>query len=152
MEDFPKGYYIPYEGRCALDLDAPGITVDDNTAIEILARNGFTHQDLSLSSTAREQIGKVKYKHRAETHLAPEIADCTSIIRWIYGMNGIWLPRRMLSQFGTSVMTKPLKEGDLVFINSPKKPSGHVGMVTDKETVVHANEKGFEEIPYTQFV
>lgn len=152
MEDFPRGYYLPYGSRCALDLDAPGITVGDSVAITTLTQNGFNHQELCLSDTARGQIGKVTYRHRAETSLAPGVADCVSIVRWIYGMNGIWLPRRMLSQFGTSVMTKPLKEGDLIFINSPRKPSGHVGMMTDKETVVHAIESGFIEIPYAQFV
>ena len=74
-----------------------------------------------------------------------EGVDCSGLVRAVYLLNGLGLPRAMADQFrtGTIVTRDRLRKGDLVFFAaSPGRPPSHVGIYVGGNVFIHAPGKG----------
>jgi peptidoglycan endopeptidase LytE len=67
--------------------------------------------------------------------------DCSALVRSIYEIFEISLPRTVREQFGIgrSVSKDELEEGDLVFFKTRRSYAGHVGIYIGKGEFVHAS-------------
>jgi hypothetical protein len=71
--------------------------------------------------------------------------DCSGLVRAVYQLNGLSLPRSMTDQYqaGTTVSRDRLQKGDLVFFSgSPGQPISHVGIYVGENVFIHAPGKG----------
>jgi len=150
--------------RCAIVFEKLGLpgNVSMMQAISILNDKGFKEVDVDLMALARNTIGSA-YKRGASLSEAPKVFDCSSLTKWLYGQLGISIPRRSIQQrdFGGLVGIFDVKPGDLIFSNgripyyvdNPKDGIGHVGIITDKKTVIHAanKKKGVVEVSLDEF-
>lgn len=140
-------YYLRVGNRCAIDLGFldQGLRAQ---GVSILEKEGFgITAPVDLVTIARQQIG-TPYRRGVEMRMAPELFDCASFIKWLYGQLGIWLPRNFLLwlDLGIAVDKTRLLAGDIIFMAGYKNyPAenipeglGHVGMATDPRTVIHA--------------
>src|SRR5258708_13104510 len=115
-----------------------------------------------MLAIARSYIGKSVYRRCSFMREAPLVVDCASLIKWLYGQRGIWLPRDLILwlKLGTSILISELAKGDLIFTDGYTNRTiksigsiGHVGMVTDRHTIIHATNKvGIEEISFDLFL
>jgi lipoprotein Spr len=107
---------------------------------------GYTPQVSAASSKADKIItlGKkylgVKYRFGAPSG-STSAFDCSSFIQYIFGKNGIKLPRVSSTQatIGVKVSRGSLKKGDLVFFNVDRagKKIGHVGIYIGNNKILH---------------
>lgn len=67
--------------------------------------------------------------------------DCSSFVQYVYGQNGVKLPRGAIKQskVGKQVSRSQLQKGDLVFfkLRSSKGKIGHVGIYAGNGKVLH---------------
>lgn len=133
------------------------------TAITILETAGFKKIDYHFTSFAEQFIGVGKFKKHAHPDEAPTFFDCATFTRYIFDSIGILLPRRPIQQylFGAHVELENVKEGDLIFaegirnfhpLQSVDTKIGHVGLITNHETVIHASTPVVEEIKIAEFI
>ncbi|MGZ3432906.1 MAG: NlpC/P60 family protein [Isosphaeraceae bacterium] len=95
-----------------------------------------------LVATAESFIG-VEYTWGGTSR--PEGVDCSGLVRAVYQLNGLSLPRSMTDQYqaGTTVSRDRLQKGDLVFFSgSPGQPISHVGIYVGENVFIHAPGKG----------
>jgi hypothetical protein len=95
-----------------------------------------------LVETAESFIG-VDYSWGGTTSL--EGFDCSGLVRAVYQLNGLNLPRSVAGQYqaGTAVPKDRLLKGDLVFVSAhPGSGLSHVGIYVGKDAFVHAPGKG----------
>lgn len=140
--------YHAVNGRCAVELSSLQLSISDEEALDILCRLGFSVVSVDMIMLARQCIGVSRYRRGAKFFEAPAIVDCSSFVKWLYGMRGIWLPRRSIQQrdFGWRVDFKDMIAGDLIFVSgridhyhdNPADGVGHVGVATDNGTIIHA--------------
>src|SRR3990167_400351 len=159
-----KMEYRAVGNRCAVDLNALDLPITNSEATKILLSKGFNIIDVDLIKLARDCIGKSKYRRGARPSEAPEVVDCSSLMKWLYGQRGIWLPRRSIQQreLGETVKLSDIICGDVVFvsgridryINNSADGVGHVGIATNNGTIIHAmnREFGIVESKLEQFV
>lgn len=107
-------------------------------------RRNLPGEDLRklLVATAESFIG-VEYTWGGTSR--PEGVDCSGLVRAIYQLNGLSLPRSMADQYqaGTTVTRDRLQKGDLVFFSvSPGQPISHVGIYVGENVFIHAPGKG----------
>ena len=140
--------YRAVGNRCAVDIDALQLPLTRGEILNILAGKGFGIIEVDLVMLARRCIGKSRYRRGARLGEAPGIVDCSSLMKWLYGNAGIWLPRLSIQQreFGEVVQLCDLAADDLVFVsgridyhrNNPVDGVGHVGIATGEKTIIHA--------------
>jgi hypothetical protein len=95
-----------------------------------------------LVETAESFIG-VDYSWGGTTSL--EGFDCSGLVRAVYQLNGLNLPRSVAGQYqaGTAVPKDRLLKGDLVFFSAyPGRGLSHVGIYVGKDAFIHAPGKG----------
>jgi len=107
-------------------------------------RRGLPGEGLreKLASTAESFIG-VEYTWGGTSRR--EGFDCSGLVRAVYQLNGLSLPRSMTDQYqaGTTVTRDRLQKGDLVFFSaSPGRPVSHVGIYVGENIFIHAPGKG----------
>jgi cell wall-associated NlpC family hydrolase len=70
--------------------------------------------------------------------------DCSGLVRYVYGTEGIVVPRTVGEQFaiGMTVKRSDLQRGDLIFFDTTDPGPSHVGIAVDAETFVHAPGSG----------
>ncbi|MDG5789952.1 NlpC/P60 family protein [Evansella sp. AB-P1] len=96
----------------------------------------------NILNEAQQYIG-AGYKFGATLNEAPTLFDCSSFTQFVFGNNGIELPRnsRQQSAVGTSVTN--LKAGDLIFFTNRDLYSdgrvGHVGIYMGNGDMIHAS-------------
>lgn len=122
----------------------------------------LTSSIVDVVALARAQIGRSRYIRGIPAYHAPNVVDCSSFTKWLYGRKGIWLPRLALLQRDQGEAVAKPGVGDLVFTtgyldlyhNDPADGVGHVGIATGEGTVVHAagQKTGVLEVPYEDFV
>lgn len=137
--------------RCAVDFSSLQLPISRDEALVMLNQLGFRLLDVDVCTLARECIGTSQYRRGARPSEAPGVVDCSSFIKWLYGKRGIWLPRRSIQQrqFGESVDLDQVIHGDVIFVsgfinyyyNDQAQGVGHVGIVTENGTVIHAASK-----------
>ncbi|MFO7734033.1 MAG: NlpC/P60 family protein [Candidatus Aminicenantes bacterium] len=74
-----------------------------------------------------------------------EGVDCSGLVRAVYRLNGLDLPRSTTDQYGagTTVPRDRLRKGDLVFFAGvPGRPVSHVGIYVGKNAFIHAPGTG----------
>lgn len=134
--------------RCAVDLNHFNLNIEPDQTFAILDREGFELISVDVITLARQCVGVSKYRRGAKPSEAPRVFDCSSLIKWLYGMRGIWLPRRSIQQreVGEIINVESLAAGDAVFVsgridyyeNNPADGVGHVGIFTSSNSVIHA--------------
>jgi len=149
---------------CAVMLDSLHLPISHEEAISILNYKGFVIVEVDIIVLARQCINSSRYRRGAKLFEAPAVVDCSSFIKWLYAMRGIWLPRRSIQQreYGETVTLDELIAGDVVFAsgwvdyynNNPENGVGHVGIATGDGTIIHAaNRKAHVvETPVSLFV
>ncbi|MEK7649998.1 MAG: NlpC/P60 family protein [Patescibacteria group bacterium] len=150
--------------RCAVHLNSLKLPTSQLETLSILRGKGFETIEVDIPTIARGFVGKAKYRRGARLSKAPSVFDCSSFMKWLYAERGIWLPRRSIQQreVGTFIHFQDIAACDLLFttgaqnyfFDDPADGVGHVGIVTDRETVIHAaNSKvGIIETPLHSFV
>ncbi len=150
--------------RCAVDFSSLGLPCSQAEGLAILERKGFEVMEVEVVEEARRLVGVATYRRGARGSEAPEIVDCSSLVKWAYGQCGVWLPRRSIQQreLGEPVTLDAVGGGDVIFCSGlidyfqtdPTDGVGHVGMMTDVGTVIHAAGKqvGVIETPVARFV
>jgi len=106
-------------------------------------RRIVTGEDLreKLAATAESFIG-VDYTWGGTSRR--EGVDCSGLVRAVYQLNGLSLPRSLTDQYqaGTTVSRDRLKKGDLVFFSgSPGRPISHVGIYVGENVFIHSPGK-----------
>ena len=95
-----------------------------------------------LVATAQSFIG-VDYTWGGTSR--PEGVDCSGLVRAVYQLNGLSLPRSMMDQYhtGKTVSRDRLQKGDLVFFSiSPGQTVSHVGIYIGGNVFIHARGVG----------
>lgn len=156
--------YRAVNGRCAVDIPSLELPILQEEALAILARKGFSVAQVDLIAHARACVNRAHYRHGARPSEAPSVVDCSSFVKWLYGLRGIWLPRRTIQQreYGTQVRLEEVRAADLVFVSGwinyyredPEDGVGHVGIATGEGTVIHAANRrvGVRETPMADFL
>jgi len=107
-------------------------------------RRSLSGEDLrgKVVATAESFIG-VEYTWGGTSRR--EGVDCSGLVRAVYQLNGLSLPRSMTNQYqaGTTVARDRLRKGDLVFFSaSPGRPISHVGIYVGENVFIHAPGTG----------
>src|SRR3989344_8277740 len=159
-----KMEYRAVGNRCAVILDSLQLPISREETLIMLSQKGFTLIEVDIIALARQCIGTSRYRRGANPSEAPAIVDCSSFMKWLYAMRGIWLPRRSIQQreLGEAVNLDELVAGDVVFVSGridyyhddPAKGVGHVGIATGDGTVIHAADRkaNVVETPLDKFV
>ncbi len=89
-----------------------------------------------LSSTALSLRG-APYRNGGST---PDGFDCSGFIQYVFGLNGLAVPRATREQFriGRSIDRGHLAPGDLVFFSTVAPGASHVGIAIGNDEFVHA--------------
>ncbi|MBI2474731.1 MAG: C40 family peptidase [Candidatus Taylorbacteria bacterium] len=137
--------------RCAVCLNKLGLPFPDDELLPRLLDLGFKPIGVDIIELARSCIGRSLYRRGARPDAAPDIVDCSSFVKWLYGQRGIWLPRRSIQQreHGEVIQPSEIEKDDLVFTSGridyfdkdPTDGVGHVGIATGEGTIVHAANK-----------
>lgn len=155
--------YMTTNGRCAVDLKSLNLPISNTEALLVLTNKGFEVLDIDLIELAKKYIG-APYQRGIKISETPTVFDCSSFTKYLYSQKGIWLPRRSIQQRALGEMIEPEKivAGDLIFTSGhidyytddQLDGVGHVGIITNKQTVIHAanKEKGVVESPLSDFV
>jgi len=66
--------------------------------------------------------------------------DCSGFVRYVFGQNGVAVPRTVTEQFhaGREVVGPQLEPGDLVFFSTVSPGASHVGIAIGGDEFVHA--------------
>ncbi|MCA1584544.1 MAG: C40 family peptidase [Acidobacteria bacterium] len=90
----------------------------------------------ALSGTALSLRG-VPYVNGGST---PSGFDCSGFVQYVFGQNGLALPREVRDQFrlGRTVDRDRLEAGDLVFFTTIAPGASHVGIALGGDQFVHA--------------
>lgn len=156
--------YRAVGNRCAVVLESLRLPISDDEALAILLRKGFRLIATDPIALARSRIGVSCYRRRAQSNEAPGTVDCSTFTKWVYGRQGIWLPRRTIQQRSAGIPVEfcDVIAGDLVFTlghinwyeDDPRDAVGHVGIAMGEGTVVHAahGRIGVVETPLQEFV
>jgi len=74
----------------------------------------------------------------------PDGFDCSGFVQYLYGRQGIGLPRTAADQFdaGTRVSARRIAPGDLVFFRTSGRRVSHVGVALGDGTFLHAPNVG----------
>lgn len=134
--------------RCAVHIPSLALPVSDNEALRMLETMGYRRLEIDIVALSRERIGRATYRRGARMREAPDVFDCSSFVKWAYGLRGIWLPRLSIQQYEECRLlpSGPVVAGDLAFAAGyrsyyrtvPTSGIGHVGIVTADQTVIHA--------------
>jgi hypothetical protein len=142
--DFPSRDAAVHEAKRLLEREL----VEDYFIVgpkdQPVYRRSLPGEDLreKLVATAESFIG-VDYTWGGTSR--PEGVDCSGLVRAVYQLNGLSLPRSMTDQYqaGTTVARDRLQKGDLVFFSaSPGQPASHVGIYIGENFFIHAPGKG----------
>lgn len=159
-------FYRSVGKRTAVNFNDLNLPICEHVAIEILIRAGFKvkkFQPVEIVSTARKLVNKSnKYRRGAFITEAPKIFDCSTFTKYLYGLQGVWLPRHSIDQrelLPISVEQKQAQAGDLVFTTGKHNyywqdendGVGHVGVYTGDNTVIHSSNFGIRETEFEFF-
>lgn len=95
----------------------------------------------SIINLVKAQLGK-PYVWGAE---GPNSFDCSGLVYYVYGKNGVRMPRtsREQANVGTTVSQSQLKPGDLIFSSTDGSGGvNHVGIYIGNGQMVHAPKPG----------
>lgn len=147
--------------KISIHVPSLKLNLSTKSIIQILSNQGFRLLNTTITTLAQEQIGK-PYTKRAKISEAPHTFDCSSLTKWLYGQVGIWIPRYAIDQKFFGSPAKTMEPGDLVFTkgkrgyywDNPDQRIGHVGIVTENNTIIHAanTSRGVVEDSFSHFI
>jgi cell wall-associated NlpC family hydrolase len=147
------------------------LTVSDEHICSILESKGIIKVEADTPALAESLLGR-SWKWGARQWQAPQFFDCSSFSKWVFGHEGLWLPRRPEQQFRLFLEMNwvyasggaiSLKRGDIVFVNSvytdgkldPKKDPNRISHVLvalgNNELVCAANSELGRGVVKTSF-
>jgi cell wall-associated NlpC family hydrolase len=90
----------------------------------------------SIVSTALMFTG-VRYRNGGSD---PSGFDCSGFMQWVFGQNGVRLPREVRDQYeaGNKINLREVKPGDLLFFQTVSRGASHVGLAIGGDRFVHA--------------
>ncbi|HEX5972183.1 MAG TPA: C40 family peptidase [Gemmatimonadaceae bacterium] len=93
--------------------------------------------------TAERYLG-VPYKWGGSS---PESGfDCSGYVKYVYGRQGVQLPRTSREQAGAGVKVTPrvasLRQGDLMLFAEARKPISHVAIYAGDGRIIHSSSSG----------
>ena len=94
-----------------------------------------------IAASATSQLGR-PYRYGGN---GPDAFDCSGLVRFAHGAQGIGVPRTTEEQFAAAkpVPLARIQAGDLLFFRFEKGPKvSHVGIYTGKGRFVHAPQSG----------
>ena len=96
-----------------------------------------------VNGTAEQYLG-VPYKWGGST---PESGfDCSGYVKYVYGRQGVRLPRTSREQAGAGVKVSPrvasLRQGDLMLFAEPQEPISHVAIYAGDGWIIHSSSSG----------
>jgi cell wall-associated NlpC family hydrolase len=104
---------------------------------------GVSQAGARIVSTAMAQVG-VQYRYGGSS--PGQGFDCSGLVAYVYGQQGIRVPRTAAQQFAaaTVIRERDLQPGDLVFFRlaGPKAEVSHVGIYAGAGMFVHAPQSG----------
>ena len=70
----------------------------------------------------------------------PSGFDCSGFVQWVFGQNGILLPREVREQYdaGSKIELGEAQPGDLLFFQTVSRGASHVGVMIGGDQFVHA--------------
>lgn len=159
-----KMEYRAVGNRCAVILNSLRLPISCEETLMILTQKGFKIVEVDIIASARQCIGTSRYRRGARLSEAPTVVDCSSFVKWLHAIRGIWLPRRSIQQreLGEAVNLDELARGDAVFVSGwinyyhddSTNGVGHEGIATGDGTVIHAADKkaNVVETPLDKFI
>ena len=93
----------------------------------------------SVCSTAKLQLGK-PYAWGGDTPL--DGFDCSGFSQYVYGKEGVRIPRTALEQYASLTPVKHLQDGDLVFFKTFGHRVSHVGIYLGHGYFIHSPKTG----------
>src|SRR5580700_10773506 len=91
-------FYRATNGRCAVCFDSLKLPLPIAECVRILESLDFTLLTLDPITTARALVGRPTWKRKIQYRYAPEVVNCSTFVKWVYGQCGVWLPRRAIQQ------------------------------------------------------
>ncbi|MBX4191553.1 MAG: C40 family peptidase [Candidatus Doudnabacteria bacterium] len=145
-EDSVFTYYHAVGRRCAVSLSDLKLQIPDEEALLRLELKGFGRVKVDLAELTEFCKQRSEYERGVRIELAPEVVDCSTLTKWLYGQLGIWLPRHTLHQRECGEVVTTLRPWDLVFTeglkpyfwNNQEDGVGHVGIVLESGMILHA--------------
>lgn len=107
---------------------------------------------MSVLGLANSLVGKVKYSFGADSiTTAGGVGDCSSFTQFVFGQNGVQLPRTAEAQYnsskGTKISKNNLQAGDMVFFQGTYKSGiSHVGIYAGNGKFIHNSSSGGTKI------
>lgn len=124
------------KNRIGVNLNSLGLPISETEVFSILRDRNIKPINISISLLAKKLIHNSNWKLGARQWEAPNLFDCSSLTKWLYGQMGIWLPRRPLQQlefcerYGSEHELNEIIEGDILFISSPYKSGTRIESYT----------------------
>lgn len=123
---------------------------------EMLCRIGcgmLTNDPVALLiDEAKELVGHGWYQRGATMSDAPEVIDCSSFIKYIFGRIGWWMPRHSITQrdHTIEISSWESRAGDMMFLMNRHGRNyyydydqatcvGHVALIVGDGTIIHAH-------------
>lgn len=142
-------YAPPVNGKLGIYYPDLDLNIEKIAAYNILKQKEYAITKINIFEIAKETVGKDYKRGSSLKQNPPKSFDCSSLIKWIYGQMGIWIPRISFDQFeyGREIEINDICPGDLIFTQGALPYSkdsiqiGHVGMLLDDNCIVHAANK-----------
>jgi cell wall-associated NlpC family hydrolase len=94
--------------------------------------------------TTAEQFLGVPYKWGGSSPASG--FDCSGYVKYVYGRQGVQLPRTSREQAGAGVKVTPrvtsLRQGDLMLFAEARKPISHVAIYAGGGRIIHSSSSG----------
>jgi len=138
---------IQNKKQCIVNLN-----IDEYAAVEANRTFEGNASIGSLITLAKSKIGSTYESTKA----GPDTFDCSGFVYYVFGQNGIEIPRSSIDQAeieGEKLTKDELKLGDLVFFDTGKKFKrhvNHVGIFIGNNKFIHASSGG-KKVMITSF-
>ncbi|MCX7123336.1 MAG: C40 family peptidase [Gammaproteobacteria bacterium] len=94
---------------------------------------------VGVCTTAKSQLGK-PYEWGGDT--PSDGFDCSGFSQYVYGKEGVKIPRTALAQYASLTPVRHLENGDLVFFRTFGRHVSHVGIYLGNGYFIHSPKTG----------
>ncbi len=121
--------------------------MSERDVIEAIEGLGLKRLEINPVDLAHLCVDYSTYRRGAKSREAPETVDCSSLIKWMFGECGVWLPRRTIQQREEGLdVSAEFRTGDVLFSagvrpwfhDHPDMGVGHAGLYIGDGRVIHA--------------
>lgn len=97
-----------------------------------------------VAAAVLDEADELRGTRYAAGGVSPTGFDCSGFVQYLYGRQGIPLPRTAQAQFsaGTRIRANRLRPGDLVFFRISGRRVTHVGLAVGDGQFIHAPNVG----------